>query len=404
MLPSDETLSSKVEKHAFCAVQNFNESVIYMKLLVHIGTQKTATTSIQHFCVHNRKLLKSCGYLYPKNNSHPFLFNFLAQQLVQGRQDRVARYLQKVRTQGQRKKCHTVIISAESFYAMSFFFLSPREESRASEYWQIEARLIEELSRCCDGYDDIKIACYLRPQDDFAAAFYNQLVKISPYFDETYKEFIEGDKPIFDYERHIRLWEKYFGADSISIRNFLTCKRDIVEDFLENFLEPGLFSKSNEKQFRSNLRLNRDVLEFKRVFNSTDPDKSLANIGIECHKKINPQFVDKPGYQVFASQDYRKQFFGLFSDGNDILAERYCLGKLPVIANEQDPTYPGLNAEKSFEIYLRLQFLLDKPGTRFKLAVDRLENILMSHFPGGRWLLYPVRKLRVWLRSRILER
>jgi len=371
-----------------------------MKLIIHIGSQKTATTSIQHFCVHNRELLKSRGYLYPKNNTHPFLFNFLAEQLARGEQDRVARYMQKALAQGQRERCHTVIISAESFYAMSLFSLSSREESRASEYWQTEDRLIEELYECCEGYDDIKIACYLRPQDDFAAALYNQFVKISPYFDETFKEFIERDKPIFDYERHIRLWEKSFGADSISIRNFLTCKGDIVEDFFESFLEPDIFSKANKKESRSNLRLNRDVLEFKKIFNSTKPDLPLAFTGIRFHNEINTSFVDKPGYQIFAPRDYRKKAFDTFSGGNKKLAERYGLGKLPVIVKEQDPTYPGLSTEKAFEIYLRLQFLLDRPGTKLELALRRLANMFRSYFPGGELLLSSIRALRFRLRSR----
>jgi len=374
-----------------------------MKLLIHIGTQKTATTSIQHFCAHNSRLLKSRGYLYPKNNTHPFLFNFLAKQLAQGKQDHVARYLQKVRTQGQREKCHTAIISAESFYAMTWFFLDPGR-SRASDYWQIEARLIEELYKCCAGYTEIKIACYLRSQDDFAAALYNQLVKISPYFSETFKEFIETAKPIFDYERHIQLWEKYFGEDSISIRNFSTCKGDIVEDFFESYLEPDIYGKASKTEFRSNLRLSRDVLEFKRIFNSTNPDLPLTYIGIRFHNKINPNFVDRPGYQIFATQDYRNKTFGPFSAGNDNLAERYGLGELPVIVNEQDPTYPGLNAEKAFEIYLRLRFLLDKPGIKLELALRRLKNMFVRHFPGGRWLLSPVRILRTRLRSLFLRR
>ena len=184
----------------------------------------------------------------------------------------------------------------------------------------------------------------------------------------------------------------------------MTCKGDIVEDFIESFLVPDVFCKANKTEFRSNLRLSRDVLEFKRIFNSTNPDKPLANIGIQCHIKINPKFVDKPGYQIFATQDFREKFFGLFSDGNDNLAERYGLGELPVIVNEQDSTYPGLNAEKAFEIYLRLRFLLDKPGTRLELALRRLANMFRSHFPGGRWLLSPLRILRIWLRSRFSSR
>ncbi len=34
-------------------------------LYVHIGTKKTGTTSIQGFCVHNRKALESKGYCFP---------------------------------------------------------------------------------------------------------------------------------------------------------------------------------------------------------------------------------------------------------------------------------------------------------------------------------------------------
>ena len=153
-------------------------------------------------------------------------------------------------------------------------------------------------------------------------------------------------------------------------------------------------------EFRSNLRLSRDVLEFKRIFSSANPDLPLAYIGIRFHNKINSDFVDKPGYQIFASLDYRNKFFDSFTDGNDNLAERYDLGELPVIVNHQDPTYPGLNAEKSFEIYLRLRFLLDKPGTRLELALRRLANMFRSHFPGGKWLLSLLRILRIWLRSR----
>lgn len=365
-----------------------------MKLLIHIGTQKTATTSIQHFCVHNRRLLQSLGYLYPKNDIHPFLFNFLPERLASGDQDFVARYLRKVRAQGQRENCHTVIISAESFYAMSIYHLHPREQSRAAEYWQLEARLIEELHHCCDGYDEVKIACYLRPQDEFAAALYNQYVKISPYFDETYEEFIEGDKPIFDYERHIRLWEQSFSADSISIRNFSTCSGDMVEDFFESFVDPDIYRQADKLENRSNLRLNRDVLEFKKIFNKSHPDVPLAYLGIDLLKKINPEFSDKPGYQVFADLGYRRNFFAAFSAGNDKLAGRYGFGDLPVILNEQDPTYPGLGTEKAFEIYLRLQYLLDKPGARLKLAIRRTEDMFTRRFPPVKRLFSALRALR----------
>jgi hypothetical protein len=371
-----------------------------MKLILHIGSHKTASTSIQHFCVLNRELLKSYGYFYPKNKDSAYVFNFLAAQLAHGKGDQTARFLQKVRAEAEKEKCHTVIISAESFYAMTWFFLDVQGKPRADDYWQNETGLIKELFNFCDGFDEISIACYLRPQDEFAASLYNQFVKNVFGISEAFEEFIETAKPIFDYERHIQLWGNVFGADSISIRNFSTCKENITKDFCESFLTADCFHEAKKKDFMANLRLSRDVLEFKRIFNRIKPDRSLAFIALCCFMEIDKEFKDKPGYQVFAPNEFRKTYFSSYMEGNDKLAERYNLGEFPAMGNELEPTYPGLSLEKATEVYLRLRFQLDLPKKKWELVLRRLANLLMNRLPGGRWLLAPIRTLNNQLRLR----
>ena len=369
-----------------------------MKLLLHIGSHKTGSTSIQHFCTLNSQLLKSQGYLYPKNPDSAYVPNYLAAQLAKGLGTKTAEYLKKVREQAEREKCHTVIISAESFYGMTWFFLDVQGKSREEDYWQSEARLIEEMRRCCVGYDEIQIACYLRPQDEYAVSLYNQFVKNVFGTSDSFEELAVRAKPIFDYEHHIRLWENVFGADSITLRNYSTCKQDLARDFCEHFLNPDCFSKAIKKDFRSNLRLSRDVLEFKRRFNLTQPDRSLAFISLRCFMKIAKQFKDQPGYQIYAPFVFRKNIFEPFAEGNRRLEERYGLGDFPSVTNSREPTYPGLSAEKAAEIDLCYRSDMRKFRNRLELGLRRVINFLMDHLPWGKTVFAPLRAFQNRLR------
>lgn len=44
-------------------------------LYLHIGTPKTATTSIQSFCYQNREILEKQGFYYPMFDYHFRIFN-----------------------------------------------------------------------------------------------------------------------------------------------------------------------------------------------------------------------------------------------------------------------------------------------------------------------------------------
>ena len=82
-----------------------------MKLHIHAGLHKTATSSFQLFCDKNRKQLTELGLLYPK-------FRFwqhgeLAWWLQQGREDDVRDHLLSIRRNNHG--CHSCLLSGEDF-------------------------------------------------------------------------------------------------------------------------------------------------------------------------------------------------------------------------------------------------------------------------------------------------
>lgn len=372
-----------------------------MKLLLHIGTHKTASTSLQHFCALYRKLLQRYGFHYPKNSDSAYVFNFLASRLAFGKEGEVSAYLEKVREEAEKKGCHTVLISAESFYAMTGFFLDAQDKKRPlSDYWKNEEDLIEKLRNCCNGYTEISVTCYLRPQDDFASSLYNQFVKNVFGISEDYESFVRKNENLFDYDRHLALWERVFGKSHMSVLAFEAHKKNIIKDFCDRFLSPGLYEQAGQQDFESNVRLCRDVLEFKRSYNKIPKDRSLAFISARCFHLMARDYRDGPGYQIFASLASRQKFFSRFEEGNRALCVRHALAQMETISSRNEPAYSGLSPEEEYAIRDRLQSLLSCPLNRFELFLRRSMNRLMDSLPGGKFFLVPLRNL--YHQSRLL--
>lgn len=102
-----------------------------MNLLLHIGTHKTATTSLQHFFALNRALLRSYGFYYPENDDSAYAFNFLASRVAFGKSSEAAAFLASAREKAKDSGCQSVLISGESFYAMTGFSSTCKNVSAA---------------------------------------------------------------------------------------------------------------------------------------------------------------------------------------------------------------------------------------------------------------------------------
>lgn len=371
-----------------------------MKLLLHIGTHKTATTSLQHFFALNRSRLSSQGFYYPENADSAYVFNFLASRIAFGKEQEASAFLANARQKAEQEKCHTVLISGESFYAMTGFFFDLQKRGRTEDYWTHEERLVQAVKKCCAGFESVRIACIFRPQDELAGSLYNQLVKNTFGISESYADFLEQSRALYDYEKHVALWEAAFGKGNLHLKNFLSVKNDVIRDFCRSFLTEACFESAEVKELEANTRLNRDVLEVKRLYNATRPDPALAFVSARTFRAINDLFPDQKGYQIFSGSEEQKAYFGDYQDGNDRLCRSYGMEPLMAFHTTGEPTYPGLSAEMTARVYLRFCDSLYSPWNRMEVFLRRCARFVMEALPGGKKVMDPVRRLHNFLRLR----
>ena len=135
------------------------------RLILHTGTHKTGTTSLQKAFHSNRAHLARHGVLYPETGLPPSDSNWghhdLAYALRTEATGRAA--WSALRQEADRAGLETVFVSSEELALVPF----PRLPGVAPY------RIIAD---CFDGYD-LRLLCYLRPQADLIASLYNHQVK-----------------------------------------------------------------------------------------------------------------------------------------------------------------------------------------------------------------------------------
>jgi len=235
------------------------------KVVLHIGTEKTGTTSIQHFMSQNRTALLAKGVLYPNlgprkdahfdlvNSVHPldnggrhmeflgpvtqpidFLWNKLA-ECINEHSDK------------------TIVLSAEHF--------SSRLRENALKY-------ISDFFQKLGITPEIII--YLRPQADYIESSYSTEIKAgSPKVFKKVMEQYQSQALRYDYEQLIDLWASYFNKDSIKIIPYE--KSSIGDDIRLNFLSAiGVreLSGLDLAKAKLNEKWSNPMLEFARLANA----------------------------------------------------------------------------------------------------------------------------------------
>jgi len=196
------------------------------RLFVHIGMEKTGTSTLQRFLEANSAGLAAQGFCYlddPKasyfgRSSHGPVAAALVQQpdFVALRNLRVlARVLADLRGDLDAEPLD-VIISAEHF------------SSRLTQAWQIEKL------KAAFGDRLVTIVCYVRRQDAMALSAYSTAVKAGERrrFDTND---INPSNPYFDYSSTLSRWAEVFGDDAILVRKYQRDSLvggDICEDFM----------------------------------------------------------------------------------------------------------------------------------------------------------------------------
>lgn len=304
-------------------------------LYLHIGTPKTATTSIQMFCVDNESVLKKLGYSYPILN---FKFPKVEKRrnghfLVGGtKKADGTRNIEKDEQMFQRgiKMIHdsfeqtdNVILSDENLWTSS--------QGKMFAFWN---RIQKDAEQ--SGYQ-IKVIVYLRRQDEFANSWFAQQVKEGwgTFRTTKWKSFWKHPREIvLDYYETLENIASVVGKENIIVRIFERDKfggknHDIYSDFIETL---GI-DYSDEFQIvhrETNASITGNAQEIRRVMNSVLPKESqersdIRRIVEECESLKSPY-----NNYIMLSAEESRQFMHNYKKGNAAIAKEYLHSNEPL--------------------------------------------------------------------------
>jgi hypothetical protein len=332
-----------------------------MKAIIHIGTPKTGTTTIQQFLVDNAEALKKQNIFIPDSdfNFHRVLgcfFNTFALEETMwhfptiqrvslsetDRKDTKNWYEKQIFTRKQ-----TVIFSSE---LLSFFVKS-------------EIQLFKEW--LCSLFDEVQIILYLRRQPEYLVSYYMQLAKCGLFSNDItflnfYHTLISGKQKDYcsdNYQHLLENWCDVFGKENINLRLF-DRKEMFQNDLLKDFCFITGINISNLKHSPSrNESLDVETMEFLRKLKQfpyiEGKNFNTYRSHLICYSEEKFGKSSNKGYNL--SQAEAKEILDHYRESNNAVAREY-LGREQLFSDDVS-MYPvetaphNLTVEKCADIF-----------------------------------------------------
>ena len=323
-----------------------------MKAIVHIGTEKTGTTSIQSFLYQNRSKLNVAGfhilqgagkennravpaYCIDEASPDDYFWKQGIETLEQRRQFKKD-FLKTFDREVSRlpKNINTVIISSEHFHSR----IRTAEELN---------NLFELLSRY---FDDIKIVCYLREQATTCQSYYSTSLKngdtlsFSDFLDQRCKP----ENIYFNYDDMLANWERCFGLQSLDISLFIQ-ERFLNGDLLDDFtakIDPALLGTLKKPDKPQNQSLTPFGQALLRAINMILPARKAYSdvhiLGDECKKIINHNLR---GAGQGPTSEQRISIYNSFIESNARVQQKFFPEEFSLFASPDNLTIPGVKID-----------------------------------------------------------
>jgi hypothetical protein len=221
-----------------------------MDLVLHIGCEKTGTTSLQNWLEHNSQALPPRGALYSKSLGRPNNRRINLYGMEHGRIDELL--LQEgVKTPEEqevlRKRIKNELTgevrNAKARGVKKFIISNEHLQSRCYNDENVE-RIHELLAPL---FDNIKVYVFLRPQIDVCLSLASTMARNGAEVSRRWMgDQLRPKLAYFDLHALMQRWEKFFGRDAMVPVPFKRCK-DIVSYFEEQlgFVDPPLPRKKS---------------------------------------------------------------------------------------------------------------------------------------------------------------
>lgn len=210
-----------------------------MRAILHLGTEKTGTSTIQRFLKKNRKALIEQGFYFMKSTGEAddrklSVYCLLEEQFddfhrnnLIDTKEKKQEFEKKLEIDVEREiralpsNVHTIIFSSEHFHSRV------RNEQQRDKLKNFLFR----------HFDDVGLLSYVRPQIDVAISHYSTYLKTQGYGSLT--EYLVQCKPdnyYYDYWNYLSGWEESFPSSNFSVRVFdkkELVDGDVVADFCQ---------------------------------------------------------------------------------------------------------------------------------------------------------------------------
>ncbi len=287
------------------------------KVILHIGTGKTGSSTIQNTLYSLRRVLKKrygvdyalCGLSEVNHYGEIIHAHY---QFVDWLKKRRLEKLEIARSYIQNSTCKTIVFSCESFYH------DLRDEEIALLH-----NLFSDFQLC--------IVCYVRRQDLYVESAYKQQVKVGA-FTMPFSDFADDHSNVnylfeahANYYRLLSLWADYFGVDSVRVipfeRRYMK-NGDLVEDFFSIFGAVEALSCGNASL--SNVGFPSQLVETIRYYNYLGIVPDDRRQYFIAFLKAQAQYRDFP----LANDGIRRGILKNYAEANSKLFEKFGIDQI----------------------------------------------------------------------------
>jgi hypothetical protein len=244
-----------------------------MKFVLHIGTNKTGTSSLQDCFYKNRHVLAEHGVLYPDIGLDGAAHHDLSRTIKRGDPDALGIGEDwRAFIAGASRSFETILFSSENFHTIG----SVRD---VGKYFPPGLT---------------KVVVYLREHSSYLGSWYQQAVQ-ARNLTSTFDEFIKGYGA--HYSLWLRPWVEVFGKDNVIVRVYERSQlrnNDIISDFAS--LIPGIdevsLSLENEEK---NPSISGNLLFLKCVLNHfiSDPESKQVVYEFTSLSQLDQTFLGR---------------------------------------------------------------------------------------------------------------
>jgi hypothetical protein len=338
------------------------------RCIVHIGTEKTGTSSIQHFLANNYAALANEGVVYPRTITpaigsqwdfvatvmdRPWRSNIGANLRIANETDAKRHREWLISTVDEElaryPEADTLLISSEHFHSR---LKSPK----------VILRLKDFLRRWTD---EFRIIVYFRRQDRVAVSRYSTQLKSGSVNPDVFPSNDKETLPYYyDYRQIYKNWVDVFGASAM-VAGLFEREELIAGDLIDDFCQKaGLNPDGKQRPLKINMSLGNYGVELLHEFNKQWP-RQVGSLQDRDRQRLVQQISKSyHGKSYPISRRQAQRFYARFDESNRQLAAQ-------AFPDRQRPLFPD-----DFDAY-PIQVLANKH------KVARKVSRMMKEYDGS---------------------